>query len=294
MFLLILSLALPSNVSYLEKLALVELANNSNLGVFISDLPQNHDLFQLLAVWKQKYTNIPNLGTAIISPFVYELEFLKKQIKTIFEISDSGFEIGLGLGDKKLLKKTINNRLIGFQEIIKQLIADSTIAGTHNQISIAGSGKKLIDFAVSKNLGLIYNGIITSDTLYSITSDKTRKNISSYIMVDVNDYNSLSTGFVSIVSRIITGLSNNELNRLQIDLKNVQDINLNLQKKNMENYMSWLPEQLIEKVAIFGSKEQIQEKLFSFEKLVFKQVILSVVGKGKKEELIEYLNRERF
>ena len=95
MFLLILSLALPSNVSYLEKLALVELANNSNLGVFISDLPQNHDLFQLLAVWKQKYTNIPNLGTAIISPFVYELEFLKKQIKTIFEISDSGFEIGL-------------------------------------------------------------------------------------------------------------------------------------------------------------------------------------------------------
>ena len=113
-------------------------------------------------------------------------------------------------------------------------------------------------------------------------------------MVDVNDYNSLSTGFVSIVSRIITGLSNNELNRLQIDLKNVQDINLNLQKKNMENYMSWLPEQLIEKVAIFGSKEQIQEKLFSFEKLGIKQVILSVVGKGKKEEFIEYLNRERF
>ena len=101
---MIISIALPSNVSILEKTNYVQLANSANLGVFVSDLPQNHDLFQLLSVWKERFPRLPNIGTAIISPFVYEKEFIIKQIKTLFENFDNGIELGFGLGDKNLHK----------------------------------------------------------------------------------------------------------------------------------------------------------------------------------------------
>ncbi len=289
---LIISIALPSNVSYLEKNYLVDLANQSHLGIFVSDLPQNHDLFQLLTIWRIKYSNIPILGTAIISPFNYDIQFLKKQIKTIYELFNSGIELGFGLGDKNLLKMVIDNRLDNFKEIITQLIDDSDIQLQSNQFSLAGSGKKLIDFAGIKNIGLIYNGIISSNIISTINAKNTRNNISSYIMVDVNDYNSLSQGFVSIVSRIITGLSKTELKRLQIDLNDVEIIKSNLVQKNPPEYRTWLPENVIEKVAIFGSKETVLERIYSFKQLEIKQIILSIAGKAKKVEFIEYLNKE--
>ena len=289
---LIYSISIPSNSSFADKNSIVKVANDSNLGIFVSDLPQNHDLFQLLALWKEKFHNIPIMGTAIISPLIYDLEFMKKQIKTLFEVFDNGIELGFGLGDKKLLNKDIPNRLTTFQNSITFLIQDETINKSNNSISIAGSGKKLINFASEQNLGLIYNGIINSGIISGIKSENTRNNISSYIMIDVNDYKSLTPGFISIVSRIVTGLSTKELNRLKIETNQISLIQEGLLKKNIAGYKTWLPEEVIRKVAIFGEKETIFERLVKFEEIHIKQLILSIIGSKQKEELIKYLQKQ--
>ena len=289
---LIYSISIPSNSSFADKNSLVKVANDSNLGIFVSDLPQNHDLFQLLALWKEKFYNIPIMGTAIISPLIYDLEFMRKQIKTIFEIFDTGIELGFGLGDKKLLNKDVPNRITTFQNSITLLLQDEAIKKSNNSISIAGSGKKLINFASEQNLGLIYNGIINSEIISDIKSKSTRNNISSYIMIDVNDYKSLTPGFISIVSRIVTGLSTKELNRLKIETNQISLIQEGLLKKNIAGYKTWLPEEVIRKVAIFGEKETIFEKLVKFEELQIKQLILSIIGSKQKEELIKYLQKQ--
>ena len=289
---LIYSISIPSNSSFAEKNTLAKVANDSNLGIFVSDLPQNHDLFQLLALWKEKFRKIPIMGTAIISPLIYDLEFIKKQIKTLFEMFDKGIELGFGLGDKKLLNKDVTNRLTTFQNSITLLLQDEAIKKSNNSISIAGSGKKLINFASEQNLGLIYNGIINSEIISDIKSKSTRNNISSYIMIDVNDYKSLTPGFISIVSRIVTGLSTKELNRLKIETNQISLIQEGLLKKNIAGYKTWLPEEVIRKVAIFGEKETIFEKLVKFEELQIKQLILSIIGSKQKEELIKYLQKQ--
>lgn len=291
---MIISLALASGDSYAQKESLVKFASESGIGIFVSDLPQNHDLFQLLTIWRYKYKNLPNLGSAIISPLSYEPDIFFKQVKTLFEVSDSGIELGLGLGDKNLLRKAVENRIFTFQNSINQLLADALIAKSQNIISIAGSGKKLLSFANENDLGLIYNGIIRKENILSIKSQKTKSNLSTFIMTDINPYDSLSKGFVSIVSRILTSLSQKELERLQIDRGIAKNIREELTKKNLSEYKKWLPEEIISKVAIFGSKEEIVEKLFYFKDLNIKQIILSIIGGKQKIDFIEFLKESNF
>ncbi len=290
---MIISLALPSNSSFTEKDSLVNLANEANIGIFMSDLPQNHDLFQLLAYWKQKYSNLPNIGTAIISPLIYERNMIKKQIKTIFEIHTSGIELGFGIGDKNLLPKDIVNRIESFQASLNVILDDEQMKNSNNLFSIAGSGKKLLNIANELNLGLIYNGLIDDKTLSTITSEKTRKNISAYIMADVNEYNSLTPGFITIVSRILTGLSSSELKRLNIDPTIIGTIKQHLVKKDLLNYKIWLPAEVIKKVALFGTKEDILEQIGFFQSLNIKQVILSIVGSKNKIQFIDFFKQQK-
>ena len=290
---MIISIALPSNVSILEKTNYVQLANSANLGVFVSDLPQNHDLFQLLSVWKERFPRLPNIGTAIISPFVYEKEFIIKQIKTLFENFDNGIELGFGLGDKNLLKKVIQNRIESFQMNLKEILSDETIKQSQNICSIAGSGKKLLNFANNQELGILYNGIINPKIISFLKNKKTRENVSSYVMADINEYKNLSPGFVSIVSRIITGLSTKELVRLNIEKESVKRINEQLSTTNPSDYQQWLPEYMIKKVAIIGSKEEIIDQLNKFISMDIKQVILSIVGSKNKVDFLNYINTEK-
>lgn len=285
---MILSLALPNNSSLKEKNMLVSLANEAGLGIFVSDLPQNHDLFQLLTLWRQKYSKLPNLGTAIISPLIYNKNFLLKQVRTLFEIHKNGLELGLGIGDKNLLPKTISNRIIAFQDEVSALTQDELIKNSDNQLSIAGSGSKLITFANSLDLGLIYNGLIDNQIVSTITSSQTKDNLSTYIMTDIHDFDSLTIGFVTIVSRIVTGLSSRECQRLNIDSSVVESIREELLNKNISDYKNWLPEEVIRKVALFGTKEEILNQLKSYQSLNIKQVILSIVGTKNKLDFIEY------
>ena len=290
---MIVSIALPSNASLFEKTRFVQLANGANLGVFVSDLPQNHDLFQLLSVWKTRFPTLPNLGTAIISPFVYEGEFLLKQITTLFETFEDGIELGFGIGDKKLLNKSIKNRVESFQISLREILGNETIEKSKNICSIAGSGEKLLNFANEMELGLIYNGIIDRNTLTLLKNKKTRENVSSYIMADINEYQNLSAGFVSIVSRIITGLSTKELARLSIQKTVVDTINEQLSKRNISEYEKWLPEDVVRKVAIIGSNKELVEQLEKLSSMNIKQVILSIVGSNNKVEFLNYMSKEQ-
>lgn len=290
---MILSLALASGDSFAQKDSYVKLASELKLGVFLSDLPVNHDLYQLLTVWKYKYANLPILGSAIISPLVYVPEIFLKQVKTLFEIFDSGIELGLGLGDKNLLKRKVENRMVNFQSSVNQLLNDPIITKSNNVISIAGSGKKLLTFANDNDLGIIYNGIIDKEVITSIESRKSKSNLSTYVMTDINPYESLSKGFIRIVSRIITGLSSKEIQRLQIDQNVVENVKIELRQNNLINYKKWLPEETISKIAVFGSKEEIIEKLHQFNNLNVKQIILSITGATQKLEFIEFLRHNR-
>ena len=283
-----LSLTVPSNASYKEKNSLAETLNKTNLGCFLSDLPQNHDLFQLIAIWKTEYPKISNIGTAIISPFVYDSETLIKQIKTLFEVYDSGIELGFGLGDKKLLNRNISNRIEAFENIISSL--NQNIAKTNKNIfSIAGSGEKMISIANKFGFGLLYNGIINADIMNLIQNENTKNNVSSYIMTDINNYDNLSKGFITIVSRVLTGLSLKELTRLQIEEETIDAIKVKLQDMDYSTYQDWLPRNIVEKVSFFGSPEDIILKIRGLQSLEIKQVILSIVGTEKRNEFINYI-----
>ena len=180
-----------------------------------------------------------------------------------------------------------------FQTSITQLLNDTLITNSNNVISVAGSGKKLLSFANDNNLGIIYNGIIDQDVIKTIESRKSKSNLSTYVMTDIRPYESLSKGFVTIVSRIITGLSSKELERLYIDREVVEKIKLGLSQNNLLNYEKWLPEEIITKVAVCGSKEEIIEKLHQFNNLNVKQIILSIVGTEQKKEFIDFLKQNR-
>lgn len=288
------AVSIPSNTTIIEKELIVKLANGSSFGIFLSDLPQNHDLFQLLVLWKERYKNIPNFGTAVISPLAYNIEDIKKQLRTIFEIFPHGLEIGFGVGDKNLLKQDKKNSFSVFKEKMNQILLDQRIETFSNNISLAGSGPKLLEFTNEKNLGLIYNGKIDLQIINSFNSPKTKTNTSSYLMVDINDYNSLSTGFISIVSRIISGLPRSERIRLKITENEIYQIQSQLQKKDYSTYRNWLSRDLIEKVALFGNVDDILDKLNSFKKLKIKQLILSIVGNENRKIFFESLKKENY
>jgi hypothetical protein len=177
---------------------------------------------------------------------------------------------------------------------MNQILLDQRIETFSNNISLAGSGPKLLEFTNEKNLGLIYNGKIDLQIINSFNSPKTKTNTSSYLMVDINDYNSLSTGFISIVSRIISGLPRSERIRLKITENEIYQIQSQLQKKDYSTYRNWLSRDLIEKVALFGNVDDILDKLNSFKKLKIKQLILSIVGNENRKIFFESLKKENY
>ena len=218
---------------------------------------------------------------------MYDSEFLIKQIKTLFEVYDSGIELGFGLGDKNLLNRKIINRIEAFENIMFSL--NQNITNTNrNIISIAGSGEKMISIANKFGFGLLYNGIINADIMNLIQNKNTKNNISSYIMTDINNYDNLSKGFITIVSRVLTGLSLKELTRLKIDEETIEIIKVKLQNKDYSRYQDWLPRDIVEKVSFFGSPDDIILKIKSLRSLGIKQVILSIVGTEKRNEFIKY------
>ena len=270
------SLALPSKIAISEKENLVKLANENNLGIFISDLPPNHDLFELMAQWCKKYPKIHTFGTAIISPLTYDIENLKYKIKTLFNIQNNIFEIGLGVGDRKFIPNQIIKPFSEFKLRTSEILRESSLMETGNIISCGGSGKLLLKLANKNKLGIIFNGIPDNSIIELFDNDTTSKNISNFIMAEFAHFENLSNSYITIVSRILTGLSKGELVRLQISSTAIEEIGQKLQKGQLKEYQSWLSPDLIKKVAFFGLEHDFVDFLSKMKRLKLKQIILSI------------------
>ena len=283
---MILSLALPSTISILEKNELVFQANESKIGIFLSDLPQNHDVFQLLSLWSSKYSNIPIFGTAIISPLSHNSIFLKKQIQTLFELKNDIFEIGLGVGDRKFFDNSITKPFSEFKLRIGEFLNEKFILESKNRISLAGSGEKLVKFTKDVNFGLIFNGIPDNSITDLFKDLKKEKNVSSFIMAEFEKFENLSSSFISIVVRILVGLSIKELKRLNITKEAVIGIRKKLNGNDLENYKNWLDPSLIKKVSFYGTEQEFKVFLNEMRKLDLKQIILSFPNKKSRESFL--------
>lgn len=281
------SIALPSNISIEAKEIIVSKANKKNLGIFLSDLPPNYDLFQLLSLWQNKYSNLNTLGTAIISPLAYEFHQLKKQIITVFEINSEKIEIGLGVGDRKFISKDITKPFSIFKLKVSSIVNDTTISNNKHMISVAGSGKKLMEFANNKQIGLIFNGIPDQSIIDNLNNEITLKNISCFIMTDFASFNKLSSSFIEIVSRILTSLSKGELVRLKIKSSEIDEIKEKIDKNDLKSYIEWFDPLLIKKVAFFGSYDEFLLFQSEMERLNIKQIIISIPNEKGRNYFFE-------
>jgi len=277
------SLALPSKIAISEKENLVKIANDKKLGIFVSDLPPNHNLFELMALWCRKYPNIHTFGTAIISPLTYDIENLKYQIKALFDIHKNIFEIGLGVGDRKFIPKQIKKPYQEFKLRIDKILEESAISGGENVISCAGSGQMILKLANKNKLGVIFNGIPDFNIIELFDNGFSTNNISNFLMAEFASFEDLSISYITIVSRILSGLSKGELVRLQISSSIIEEIRRKLQEGKLNEYQSWLSPELIQKVAFFGLEQDFVHLLSKMKRLKLKQVILSIPHKESRD-----------
>lgn len=283
------SLALPSKVSYLVKTNLVAQASNLGMGVYASDLPPNHDLFQILSSWGTQFPDL-KFGIAIISPFSYEISILQKQASTFFEMYQNRVELGFGIGDPALIPGPKASRFSKFCELMEAFLDHEMISKNRHHISLAGAGQKLLEFAVNQQLGVIFNGIPDSTLITALGSSSfdSKSKLSAYIMAEIGSYENLSPGFVKIVGRILAGLPKTERNRLNISLEQVKLVREGL-SNDWKNYQQWLPKNLIHKVSFLGqNKTDFDVFLQRFADIPVKQLILSLSSNDNRKTFFSW------
>ncbi|MHA2362732.1 MAG: hypothetical protein ACXAC7_02145 [Candidatus Hodarchaeales archaeon] len=285
------SLALPSSIPINQKTNLVKKANEYNFGIYCSDLPPNHDLFQLLSFWSCKYPSVKPLGTAIISPFSYPLSVLLKQMKTIFETHQDKIEIGIGVGDPSLISETHRSPFKLFTEKIQTILMNPEITEYRSQIALAGAGNRILRLAVDSGLSIIFNGIPDQNLLLSLGKGFNFQSLfSTYVMVDFNNFQNLSIPFIKVVSRIMAGLPKSEQKRLNVDIKVIKNIRNAITKGKWIDYQKWLPENLLRQVSFIGEIfHDFQAFKNEIASLGLKQIIVSIPSADSRKKWFEFL-----
>lgn len=283
-----LSFALPSSLTLKQKEILVKKSNEAKLGIFLSDLPPNHDLFQLLTIWASKYSNIHTFGTAIVSPLIYDMEHLKKQVSTIFELHQSRIEIGFGVGDRKFVNQVVTKPFQEFKKRCSDILPIWNQIGGKNLISLAGSGKKLMKFAKVCDFGLIFNGIPDQNIVKAFNPLETRR-LSCFVMADFSSFDRLAPNFIKISTRILSSLSVTEMQRLNISSKEKAFVQKQLKSNKLNDYKEWLDPQLLKKISFFGTKDELLEFLHSLEKLKVHQTIFSFPDEKCRELFFSFV-----
>lgn len=286
-----LALALPSSVSYASKQNLVEASDKHGLGVYVSDLPPNHDLFQLLSVWAACFNNIPTLGTAILPPLAYPEQVLAKQASTVFELVGDRLDLGLGVGDPNIFQHPTKTPVGDFIRLIDNFREGAKTKPILPHLSIAGSGERLVTYAMSHDLGVMFNGIPDHQVLGWAPPSYPTDKISAYVMANMEGYPRLSSGFVKVIARMLAYLPSSDKERLDVDKEVSIQIRHAVKTDDFENFEKWLPEELLRKVGLVcETRADLVDFLQKMGRLGLGQVILSVPSPEGRKKLFEWIS----
>ncbi|MFW9929268.1 MAG: hypothetical protein ACFFD1_07745 [Candidatus Thorarchaeota archaeon] len=267
-------LQLPSTASWKQKKEYLHLASHLDFdGISISSLPSNQDIFQVLNYINYEYKF--DLGIAILSPFFTSIENIVKSITTFADIIDhkKSFFIAFGIGDKITIKNSYPNLINPVKQFIERIEEIKNILIERDYVidfQIAGSGNKLLDYAVQNNLGILYNGKLISEKY--LTYDK----LNIFLMSHFGSLQSTQKGQMNIILKMLINLPKFEKNRLNISDKMILDVkkafNNHLNDNNFRNFLS---EDIINKIAYIGNPEGLSSLISQLDRFRIKNLVLS-------------------
>jgi hypothetical protein len=265
---------IPSTLSMKHKISYIKKIFDLGIqGVSLSTLPSNHDIFQLLAVISKEYPF--KFGISIISPLFYRFENLEKSIITITELlgTEKRVFFGFGLGDRYALKKYYPNErnfFHRFKTTILGLKNNLTDKGLNLDFLIAGSGKKMTNFALENELGVLFNGVDISPTLYDSNG------LSVFIMSHFGNLETISDSHLRILIKMLISLPKNERERLEIGNQIIIDLKNSLKNnKTIEQIKTAINPELIRKISFLGSSYEFKELLGSYHNYNVQKVVVS-------------------
>ncbi|MHA1990551.1 MAG: hypothetical protein ACW981_09970 [Candidatus Hodarchaeales archaeon] len=265
---------IPSTLSFDDKISYIKRIHDLGIqGISISTLPSNHDIFQLISYVSNEFSL--NFGISVISPLFFQYSNLEKSILTLSEIL--GYKnklfIAFGLGDRFTLKKyypTETNFIQQFEKIILQLKEKFDETNTNLDILIAGSGQKMMNFALENNFGILFNGINVPPSLNN------SKDLGIFIMSHFGNLETIPDNHLKVLIKMLISLPKNEKSRLEIEKQEILQLKSHLKNnKPLDELKKEISIDLLNKIGFIGSPHELTKIIKNVIQNNMKKIVLS-------------------
>ena len=276
-------LQLPSTISWPNKQLLASKASEINCsGITISTFPFVHDVFQTLVLLSKEY-NL-NVGIAILSPLIYPFNLLERSIRTFIDILDNKCFIALGVGDPVFLKDfnvITDHPFLLYKQLVSDLVLKLKDSGNFPELLLAGSGLKVLNLAQQLDLGILYNGI------WDFTNDRKFRSLNIFAMGHFGDMKTIPTTHLTVVSRMLASLPQNDLERLHISPQLQTKVKQLIQNNLSQNANQLLDANIIQKLSFLGTVEQFYTFFDNFQNYKGAKLVLSLSPASQWELLVK-------
>jgi 5,10-methylenetetrahydromethanopterin reductase len=318
------SLGLTTGIPLREGLELASLAEKNNYErIWLGDDILRNELFTYLSIIANKLTRI-NIGTGILSPFVYSISSIASACATINEIIKNRFILGLGVGGsievEKLTghkPKEVVNKLNRITLVLRDIfkgekvsyddgfdkLVDFKLYFSNYEIPIyfGVRGPKLLNLA-----GKIADGIIFSAPIDILKeSEDIIVNSANSCGRDPNSINKvLWNGFIflddnkslnlakSVVIVILSSLNKDLIKKAKINMDLVDMIREKYSSNQKDAAKKLVDEELIRKFCIFGDLEEIKDQISKLVKIGINEMVIGPPFGVNREKVIQIFNPE--
>ncbi|MHA1982916.1 MAG: hypothetical protein ACW967_01100 [Candidatus Hodarchaeales archaeon] len=265
---------IPSTLSLESKISLISKVYDLGIqGISISTLPSNHDIFQFISHVSRQFSL--NFGISIISPLFFQYSNLEKSILTLNEIlgNKNRLFIAFGLGDRFTLEKYYPNEtnfIQLFEKTILQLKEELNETNTNLDILIAGSGQKMMNFALENNFGILFNGINIPPSLDN------SKDLGIFIMSHFGNLETIPDNHLKVLIKMLVGLPKSEKTRLKIEDQDLNTLKDHLKnKKSSYEIKKTINIDLLNKIGFIGHPDELTKKIENSIQNKAKKIVLS-------------------
>jgi hypothetical protein len=265
---------IPSTLSFEGKISHINKVYDLGIqGISISTLPSNHDIFQFISHVSNEFSL--NFGISVISPLFFQYTNLEKSILTLNEIlgNKSKLFIAFGLGDRFTLKKyypTETNFIQRFEKTILQLKEKLNETNTKLDILIAGSGQKMMNFALENNFGVLFNGINLPPGLNN------SKDLGIFIMSHFGNLETIPDNHLKVLIKMIISLPKSEKIRLEVQSQEIDILKNHLKNtKPLHEIKKDINVDLLNRIGYIGNPQNLTEIFNHLTQNNVKKIVLS-------------------